>query len=785
MFFWNKLRQSFSSLGPGKHARRGQKRLSLRLRRLELEQLEDRIVPSVTLLSHYTGQDSAQQGVATGFLYEPPDTQGAAGPSSVVETVNQSVAIYSPKSTGSNAVTDSLADFFFTKGGLPHLPVASGDVEAQSDPFTLYDPLAQRFIVEDLDFETDSSGNPVNGGQNALLIAVSKSSNPTSLTTSSWYFYEVNTTETGVALQDYPGNPGYNADALVVTLNSFSTTADLHTQVNAISMNALVSGATLTKGTNYFQTDYSGEILARPATMPDSSPGGPMWMVAAPDEGGSGITGAANTIDVVEMTNVLSANPTFTATTLTVNPYYLAVNPLQPNGQPMTANGKIDSRIMKAAERNGMLVASQITSDSAGNEDNASWYEINISSGTPVLVQQGAVSGGPNVYDTYPAVDINAQGDIGMTYQQSGTGAGQYESMYITGRTPSDPTGTMETPVLVQAGTANYTGTRQGDMTGINVDADGTFWAFAEWANGEAAPNWGTAIGHFSLASPITITLTSATEGQPLNNVEVATFIDASGVSASSERATINWGDGTVSTGEVVATGTSDVFDILGSHTYINPGDYTLTVSVNNGKATIGPVSGIVTVADAPLSGFSQALNGETGGFVTDALVAVFSDSDTTPRPPSHYTATIQWFEVGGLSFSSTGTISNLFNNTFAVYGSTPFTYPSGGLFTVRVVIQDVDGGAEVTVNSVVSVANNTAIPPLTPLTAADTGPVNVQFVSMEDTLTNLLNAERLFFAALSIGTMAEKQGSFGNLVNAFFAYEAAVFSYDMQLPGA
>jgi hypothetical protein len=368
---------------------------------------------------------------------------------------------------------------------------------------------------------------------------------------------------------------------------------------------------------------------------------------------------------------------------------------------------------------------------------------------------------------------------------QSGKVPGMYESMYVTGRTPGDAPGTMEATVLVQAGTANYVGSREGDMTRVSVDTDGTFWAFGQWANSESSPNWGTAIAHFTLALPISIILSTPTEGVPLNNVPVAIFLDASGVPLSSYQATINWGDSSPAiTGQVTATNTPEEFQILGSHTYTEEGNYTLTVSVNNGKTTIDPVSGVITVADAPLAGFAQALTGQTGGFVTNALVAVFSDGDPSLETPANYTATIQWFEGNGLSFSSTGTITNLVNNTLSVYGSTPSTYPSGGLFTVRVVISDV-GGASVTVNSVINVSNNPAIPPLLPLSATDTGPVNSQYVSMEDTLTNLLAAERLFFTALAFGTTAEKLGSFNNLVNALMAYEAAIFAYDVQLPGA
>ncbi len=740
-------------------------------------------MPSLTLLNHYTGLDSA--GVGGGG--EPPDNQGAAGPSSVVESVNQGIAIYSPKSTGSNAITDTLLDFYFTKGGLSHAPLTNaGDSNQQSDPFVIYDPLVQRFIVGDLDFEVDSNGNLVNNGGNELVLAVSKSSNPTSLTTSDWYFYAIDTAESGESFQDYPGSPGYNADALVVTQDTFSTSGSAfgdHTLVNAISMSALISGATInstTKGTNYFQTDIS-ELLPRPATMPDATPGGPMWMVAAPDSGGQNIpSSGANTIDVLKMTNVLSTNPTFTTTTLTVNPYNMAVIEKDPGGN---VDSIADSRMLQTGESNGHLATVDEISDAAGDNDMVRWYEINVSSGTPVLEQQGNIGGAPNVYDAYPGININAQGDIATTYIQSGTAPGMYESMYITGRAPSDAPGTMEAPILVQSGVANYNGTREGDMSRIDVDANGSFWAFSQWANNEAAPNWGTAIANFSVGSPLTITLTSATEGVPLNDVTVATFIDNSGVSLGSYSATIDWGDGAITSGTVVAGSSPGTFDIVGSHTYINAGDYTLSVSESNGTTTLGPVSGIVTVADAPLQGFAQALNTATAGFISNGLVAVFTDTDSTARPASNYSATITWNEGNGLAFSGTGTILPFSGNTFYVYGSSPYSFPSGGLFTVQVVIHDA-GGASVTVNSVVSVAHNTAIPPLVPQYAGDTSPETIQFVTLEDALTNLLNAERLFMLAMAVGTPKEKSGTFKNLVNALFAYETAIFNFDIRLPG-
>jgi hypothetical protein len=706
-----------------------------------------------------------------------------------VETVNQAISIYPQKTNNSGAVTDQLAHFFFVTGGLPHVPVMSGDTDTQTDSFVIWDSQVQRFIVGDLDFEVDSNGNTVNNGGNALLLAVSKSANPTTLTSADWFFYSITTSEAGVALQDYPGNPGYNADALVVTLNSFDANGNgLHSQINAISINALINGGPLTLNSTYFQTDNNTEFFMRPAIMHDAVPGGPMWFVSA---------SSPTTEDVIRMDNVLSSAPTFTTTTLAVTPYSLAVSPLQPNGQAITSPGFTDSRIMKAAEQNGLLVATQIVSNAAGNLDNAAWYVFNVSSGTPTLQQQGAVSGGPGVYITYPGIDINPKGDIGMSYMQSGTAPGQFLSVYVTGRTPSDAPGTMEAPVLVQAGAGNYVEDnsffnpslgfieyRLGDMSGINVDSDGSFWIANEYANTDAHANWGTAIGHFTLESPISVVLTSATEGQPLTNVPVAIFTDNSGAPLGSYVATIFWGDGSMSVGQVVAD-SNGTFTVLGTHTYLEEGQYPLTVSVRNATTNLGSASGIVTVADAPLLGSAQVINSQAGTFASNALVAVFTDTDTTIRDPSQYTATIQWFEGNGLSFTSSGSIVRLFGNTFAVYSSSPFSFPVGGLFTVRAVIRDI-GGASVTVDSTVNVAHNPSIPPLIPQYAADAaGPVTSPYAAMQDALTNLLTAERLFLLSLVFGTAAEQQHGFANLMNAFTAYQTAIFVFDMSLPGS
>ena len=180
------------------------------------EPLEDRTLLSVSILNHsgqgYPGLSFNQSGG-----YVPPDTNGAAGPSVYVESVNQSLAIYNPKATGASAVTDSLSHLLFTTGR----PYSSRlwvrslrplvDLRRTDRPLHRWRP-----------------GCGFQHPRHAFDLAVSRSNNPTTLSTADWDFYKITTTERGFDA-DYPGNFGYNHDALVFTLNMFGVGGGGHT----------------------------------------------------------------------------------------------------------------------------------------------------------------------------------------------------------------------------------------------------------------------------------------------------------------------------------------------------------------------------------------------------------------------------------------------------------------------------------------------------------------------------------------------------------------------------
>jgi hypothetical protein len=441
--------------------------------RLRLVQLESRLAPAVSLLNHFDaiGYDTIGYDGTT-----PPDTCGAAGPNSYIETVNSAVAIYN-KSTNALIAWDSLSDFLFTKGGL-------SSSWGLHDATMVYDEVTGQFLIGDLGLGSNNAA--------ALNIAVSNNSNPTSLDGSSWNLYTIITGE-GDESADFPCNMGYNADAFVFTLNMAPSNVfgTWRTEVVALSQSDLAAGGSTLTTTKFNISSFFGlnNWSMRPVTMHDSTAGGPMWLVSEDNHL------LYNTIDVTRIDNILTG-PGISSWAFTVNAYGGVNAPLNPNGTAITTD--IHSAILKAAERYNDIVACQNVG--VGNhEDDARWYEFNVSDpNNPYPMQQGNVGFGPNTYTVYPAIDINPNGDIAMGFTKSGNDTStDYMSTYITGWKSFDPAGTMEAPVEVRAGDSNNGDGREGDFSGINVDPnDGTFWVADEYASGGT---WGTELANFAM----------------------------------------------------------------------------------------------------------------------------------------------------------------------------------------------------------------------------------------------------------------------------------------------
>jgi large repetitive protein len=227
----------------------------------------------------------------------------------------------------------------------------------------------------------------------------------------------------------------------------------------------------------------------------------------------------------------------------------------------------------------------------------------------------------------------------------------------------------------------------------------------------------------------------TATEGQALNNVLVATFTGSDlGNVTNDFTATINWGDGTAaSIGTIQPNGSNSAgtlgYNILGSHTYAASGTYTVDVTLTDlgsiGTSTVagttinvtstGPVSSspspivstastaaaALTAQGVPISGSKGVpLNPATG---SDVLVATFTDAGT-PGPASDYTASINWGDgstpTADTRITSQGTPNGV---VYSVYGN--HTYTTTGTFSVVTTITKTASGSTAIASSTATIA--------------------------------------------------------------------------------
>jgi streptogramin lyase len=212
----------------------------------------------------------------------------------------------------------------------------------------------------------------------------------------------------------------------------------------------------------------------------------------------------------------------------------------------------------------------------------------------------------------------------------------------------------------------------------IALGADGNLW-FTE--------NTGHSIGRLALSPRASGTTINTTEGQPFVGT-VATFTDNDPTAvAGSFRATINWGDGTTSAGQVLEDA-SGKFYVSGSHTYADEGapvPIVVTIADTDGDTTT--VDSTADVAQAPLLASGVPISTIEGhGVRAGTLVATFTDTGGI-HLPGEYAATINW----GDGTAADPAVIRLSGGDFQVITAVPHVYKLPGNFTVLVTIADVD----------------------------------------------------------------------------------------------
>src|ERR1043166_3260675 len=398
-----------------------------------------------------TAVTTSWEGIPNDFMYEPPDTHGSAGPQGIIATVNLRIA-YFDKTGRYTWGPVQLSTFFSSVGNVP------GNLN--SDPRSTFDRGSGRFyvIMQEADF---------NAKKSYVNLAVSKTSNPATSTTTDWFFFRFENTEisgSDVLWTDYPGL-GSDSQAVYVTWNMFSfTTAAINAEILVLDKNAFNNG-----NTNYgfaftpFGIDQ-GFTLQPCSTMGSNSPANVAYFAETATYFGNLPT--PTTVRIWALSDPLGAR-TLTSTLVTI----------PDNGGPPPFSG---------APQPGTGIPIDTLDGRA--QGNAFWFN-GAPNGTPTLAEEGFFDGGPGEGTYQPSIGGNALGDVGFVYSQSsGT---TYPSIFASTRKAAALA--FDTPVLVKASPSYYFGGRWGDYASVTADPnDESFWVAHEWSKSTRVIDWST-----------------------------------------------------------------------------------------------------------------------------------------------------------------------------------------------------------------------------------------------------------------------------------------------------
>ncbi len=147
--------------------------------------------------------------------------------------------------------------------------------------------------------------------------------------------------------------------------------------------------------------------------------------------------------------------------------------------------------------------------DAGGGQHSVRYSHFSLPSLAGVsLTDQGTFSPPDSQSRWMPAAGLDSQGDIALVYSRSGGSAGQFPSVYFTGRETGATAGTLQTESVCVDGTGIQTGTqngvgRWGDYASVSMDPvdDCTFWMTNEYVQTTGSVDWDTQICSFSFPS--------------------------------------------------------------------------------------------------------------------------------------------------------------------------------------------------------------------------------------------------------------------------------------------
>jgi hypothetical protein len=442
----------------------------------------------VTALLNFDGQSAQDNRNLFGFAFVPPDTNGAVGSKQFVQMVNVTIAVYD-KSTGAlelgpAAIHTLWKDF----GGLCEFGGGTPTFADGGDPVVLYDHLAGRWLVTQLQYDTTFT-------HTAECIAVSTNSDATG----SYNRYEF---DFGANFPDYP-KFGVWPDAYYNSINVFPPHGFAGAQACAFDRKAMLSGRSAS-AICFQQAPTVSSLL--PADLDGSTlppTGAPNYFVGLADS-----THLNFFRFHVDFSN--PANSTFSGPTLVpVAPYSeicarattVACVPEPQPGEKL--DGLADRVMFRLAYRNFGDHESLVVNHTVagGALAGVRWYEIRNPSAPFVYQQETLVD--PNVNYWLGSVAMDKTGDMALGFSVSSQSV--FPTVYVAGRAATAPVGAMFGPLVLVNGSGVQFNSfhRWGDYSSMSIDPsdDCTFWYTQEYYAVTGSFNWATRIGSFKFDS--------------------------------------------------------------------------------------------------------------------------------------------------------------------------------------------------------------------------------------------------------------------------------------------
>ena len=436
----------------------------------------------------------------SGWAY-PPDSTGAVGLNHFVQVINGSMAIYE-KSTGALVRHVSLNTFLAYNNGSGNYPR-----NGAFDPRLLFDWRSRRWFICALELGPTTALGV--GSQNHLLLAVSRTSDPTD--TFDKYLLPV-----GVATVRSGGNTiasftdyctlGVDANGVYAAVRIFpynvntGALEDTYTKIVATPVAPLLAATPAIGTVKQFSGIEDAFSTPQPALNLDAaSSSSPAWFFA---------TSPSSSSLVYRRLVWSGGSPSLTSNSAVLNtPAAALVLPDAPASGSTggSALNTGDARLQSATIRNGRLwTCRTVAVNSAGTSGSADrtaceWFEIDVSTSTPGLVQNGRVFDAsptePRFY-YFPSIMVNGQGHAIIAC--SGARSTEFVGCYYAGRLATDPSGMMGEPVLLRPGNAPYVQfdvnnpprNRWGDYSYSTLDPadDMSLWTIQEYAENPGAP---------------------------------------------------------------------------------------------------------------------------------------------------------------------------------------------------------------------------------------------------------------------------------------------------------